>query len=105
MNRYRKKPVEVDAFQMTFERRWDNSDWPEWLDRAWYRWERMGGLRPGPDIPVGRNHPLNNILILETLEGPVQVRVNDWIVKGIEGELYSRKPDIFELTYEKVLDN
>jgi hypothetical protein len=104
MARYRKKPVEVDAFQMTFDKRWDNSDWPEWLDRAWYRWERMGGIRPGSQIPAGRNHPINNILICETLEGPVLVHVDDWIIQGIKGELYPCKPDIFKEIYELVLD-
>ncbi len=31
----RKKPVVVEAFQMTKKHRWDNSEWPEWLHRAW----------------------------------------------------------------------
>ena len=32
---YRKKPVVIEAFQMTKERRLSNADWPEWLNRAW----------------------------------------------------------------------
>ena len=35
MNKYRKKPIVVEAFQMTGERRQDNSEWPEWLHEAW----------------------------------------------------------------------
>lgn len=37
-----------------------------------------------------------------TLEGGHEVSVNDYIIKGIKGEFYPCKPDIFELTYEKV---
>ena len=39
-------------------------------------------------------------LTIETLEGGHQVRVGDWIIKGIAGEFYPCKPDIFEKTYE-----
>lgn len=39
---------------------------------------------------------------IETLEGPLRVSINDWIIKGIKGEFYPCKPDIFEATYEKV---
>ncbi len=34
-HKFRKKPVVIEAFQMTKERRQDNRDWPEWLNRAW----------------------------------------------------------------------
>ena len=37
-----------------------------------------------------------------TLEGPLMASVGDWIIKGIQGEFYPCKPDIFEQTYEKV---
>ncbi|MCG8429605.1 MAG: hypothetical protein MJA29_00300, partial [Candidatus Omnitrophica bacterium] len=35
MPKYQKKPVVIEAFQMTKERRWDNSEWPNWLNYAW----------------------------------------------------------------------
>lgn len=35
MTKFRKKPVVIEAFQMTQERRMDNSEWPEWLNAAW----------------------------------------------------------------------
>ena len=41
-------------------------------------------------------------LIIETLEGDMRVDIGDWIIKGVHGELYPCKPDIFEATYEKV---
>ncbi len=37
-----------------------------------------------------------------TLEGPLNIQDGDWIIKGVNGEFYPCKPDIFELTYEKV---
>ena len=40
--------------------------------------------------------------IIETLEGDMIARAGDWIIKGIQGELYPCKPDIFEATYERV---
>ena len=43
-------------------------------------------------------------LDVETLEGTVQARINDWIIKGIAGELYPCKPDIFAATYDRVLE-
>lgn len=39
-------------------------------------------------------------LKIQTLEGEMSASVNDWIIKGVHGEFYPCKPDIFELTYE-----
>lgn len=44
-------------------------------------------------------------LIIPTLEGPHKASWGDWIIKGIQGEFYPCKPDIFEATYEKVEPN
>ena len=41
-------------------------------------------------------------LFIETLEGRMEARVGDWIIKGVSGEIYPCKPDIFEMTYEAV---
>jgi len=41
-------------------------------------------------------------LIIPTLEGDHKAMPNDWIIKGIKGEFYPCKPDIFEMTYEPV---
>ena len=41
-------------------------------------------------------------LFIETLEGRMEARIGDWIIKGVSGELYPCKPDIFDATYEKV---
>lgn len=41
---------------------------------------------------------------IETLEGKMTVSPGDWIIKGVKGEFYPCKPDIFEATYEPVAD-
>ena len=44
----------------------------------------------------------NGELTVATLEGALHASPNDWIIKGVKGEFYPCKPDIFELTYDKV---
>lgn len=41
-------------------------------------------------------------MIIQTLEGPMQASVGDWIITGIRGEQYPCKPDVFDRTYEEV---
>ncbi len=95
MANYRKKPVVIEAFQLTKETRWDNDDWPSWAHLAWNKEIREeGALWPSPDAP--------NELCISTLEGVMCVGVNDFIIQGVQGELYPCKPDIFEATYEPV---
>lgn len=99
MPQYRKKPVVIEAFQMTKERRQDNSDWPQWLCRAWNK----NHLDKGAVYPM--NYPNSDgmdMLIIHTLEGNHIVNWNDFIIQGIQGELYSCKEDIFNETYELV---
>ena len=43
-------------------------------------------------------------LYIDTLEGTMKADINDWIIKGVKGEYYPCKPDIFENTYEEVKD-
>ena len=95
--KYRKKSLTVEAFQMTKERRSDNSEWPNWLHKAWNKkYSEKGSLRP-VDYPVSNGKDALEIL---TLEGVYTVGWNDYIIQGIKGELYPCKPDIFEATYE-----
>jgi len=93
MSRYRKKPVVIEAFQMTLEHRQSNRDWPEWLHRAW----QLNCDEPGSRFPTEGK----NTLSINTLEGPLQVSFDDWIIRGVKGELYPCKPDIFAATYEE----
>jgi hypothetical protein len=92
--RYQKRPIVVEAFQMTAERRWSNVDWPDWLHEAWNKDHCEGALWPDPDN--------KNRLVLGTKEGVCKLQPACWIIKGINGELYPCDPDIFETTYDLV---
>ena len=95
--KYRKKPVVIEAFQITKERRWDNSEWPNWLNQAWNRQPSEGA------VWIDLDDPEREKLVCGTLEGVHRIDFDDWIIQGIEGELYPCKPNIFEKTYEEVL--
>lgn len=90
--KFRKKPVVIEAFQVTRETRASNVDWPEWMHRAWngIRGEAGALWFDGEHLMVG------------TLEEPHRVTDGDWLIQGIRGELYPCKPDIFAATYEAV---
>lgn len=92
--KYRKKPVVIEAFQMTEARRWDNSEWPEWLHEAWNRRHGERSLSIDSDDPDGAR------FVIGTLEGVHRVTWGDWIIRGVKGELYPCKPDVFAATYE-----
>jgi hypothetical protein len=97
MTQYRKKPVVIEAFQMTRERRSDNKDWPEWLNEAWNKkWPEPGAVS-SEDFPSSDG---KDRLVIATLEGVHTVSWGDWIIRGVSGELYPCKPAIFEATYE-----
>jgi len=97
MTRYRKLPVEINAFQMTRERRWNNSEWPGWLHEAWNT-EGEGALA------IDADDETHERLVVHTTEGVHRIEWNDWIIQGVVGELYACKPDVFEMTYELVDD-
>ncbi|TNE62196.1 MAG: hypothetical protein EP341_00345 [Sphingomonadales bacterium] len=94
--KYRKKPVVIEAFQMTKERRLDNSDWPAWLGAAWNGNRDETGTIQRADMSA----ELPDQLEIVTLEGNHIVSWDDWIIKGVQGELYPCKPEIFAATYE-----
>lgn len=87
---YRKKPVVIEAFQYDGDFIYSNGKpyVPQWV---------MDGLESG----VLSSEDQGNMYVY-TLEGRMLVNVGDFIIKGVQGELYPCKPDIFELTYEKV---
>lgn len=99
MNKYRKKPIIIEAFQMTLERRKDNSEWPEWLNEAWNKNNNLESSLFPKDFPDSNG---TDLLSIYTLEGIQTVNWNDYIIQGVNKEIYPCKPDIFEKTYEKV---
>lgn len=90
--KYRKKPVVIEAIQL----RWDT--WDEICDFVNVSsLDTTGAVGFNPD-----NNPDKIGLKIKTLEGVMEATENDWIIKGVNGEFYPCKPDIFEKTYEKV---
>jgi hypothetical protein len=78
VKKYRKKPVVIEAIQWTGD---NTSEIMKWVgDKAYFR----------------------DALYIKTLEGGYRAGVGDYIIKGIKGEFYPCKPDIFEKTYELV---
>ena len=92
-----KKPIIVEAFQMTIARRASNEDWPFWLHMAWQK-DRN---EPGSLHPTIEGSGEGSLSIT-TLEGEHLVSWGDWIIKGIAGEIYPCKPEIFYATYDPI---
>lgn len=101
MNKFRKKPVVIEAFQMTKDRRASNEDWPNWMHKAWNQNYGTPGAVSCEEWP---NSDGTDRLQITTLEGVMRVEWGDWIIRGVQGELYPCKPDIFAATYEPVED-
>ena len=80
--RYRKKPVEIDAVQ--------------WTGRNYDEIQNFIGDKVITGFVSERG------LLIQTLEGQMTARTGDYIIKGVKGEFYPCKPDIFEETYEAV---
>jgi hypothetical protein len=93
---FTKRPVTIQAFRLTKETRWNNVDWPQWAHEAWNK-EGEGSLSCQP-TPDNENKSTEHLFI-GTLEGVMRVDIGDWIIRGIKGELYPCKPDIFIETY------
>lgn len=85
--KFRKKPVVIEAMQ--FNGGADGYNVLHWLN---------DGLPANQELASWEN----DILYVPTLEGVMMASIGDWIIKGIAGEYYPCKPDIFEATYEAV---
>lgn len=86
--KYRKKPVEVEAIQLTDDNGHSIINWM---------------LNSTPRCAAIFHDDLVS-LDIPTLEGRHKADVGDWIIRGVAGEFYPRKPYIFEQTYEEVID-
>lgn len=87
----------IEAFQLTLARRHSNSEWPQWLHEAWNGPTNVEGT-----LQIDASDPERLRLILCTREGPQTISWDDWIIQGVNGELYPCKPDIFAKTYDAV---
>jgi hypothetical protein len=82
-DKYRKKPVVIDAVQ------WNGNN----VDEVMSFIKNVAAY----NVEFGT-------LDISTLEGTMTASMGDWVIKGVKGEFYPCKPDIFENTYEKVND-
>ena len=85
MDKYRKKPVEIEAIQ--------------WVSDNIEQVYEMLGVGDNLIISTDEDEVKH---FINTLEGKMEMSWGDYIIKGVKGEFYPCKPDIFELTYEKV---
>lgn len=83
MAKYRKKPVTIEAFRLGEQGK--PTPAPEWFGSP--RSDRI----------------TNDGIIIPTLEGDMLARWGDWIIKGVQGEIYPCKNEIFRMTYEEVV--
>ena len=101
--KFRKKPIVIEAEQFDPEK-----PWPKGVLMCYYHPDFGLGDSGGWETcsqEYARWHDGQKYhFIIRTLEGDMQVRPGDWIITGIKGEKYPCKPEIFELTYEKVPD-
>lgn len=103
VKRFRKKPVEIEARQWVSDRpeREANSI-VEWMEENWAT--DSGGPAYDPDLSgaSGPNGEDWGCLEIDTLEGTMEVAPYDFVIRGVQGEFYPCKPDIFAATYDEV---
>lgn len=85
MPKFKKKPVVIEAFRFRREVA------PEWFSEA----INQGVVQPNLQ---------DGTATIKTLEGDHLARTGDYVIKGVKGELYPCRADIFEATYERVLE-
>jgi len=86
--KYRKKPIVVEAMQL-------NRNFAEVI----CKWIGRNNIA---SYNLGEFNEDSCYIYIKTPEGPMLAKEGDYIIKGIKGEFYPCKPDIFEATYEKV---
>ena len=91
MSKFHKKPVVIEAFE--FRVTMTNADAPKGFETSVCRCDEGRGAYPRSDS----QH-------VHTMEGPLHISDGDWVIKGVQGEFYPVKPDIFEATYDAVME-
>lgn len=96
--KYIKKPVEIEAIQ------WNGENHREMFNFLTNNTKTDEPMTTYEDSFYIDHNKVYGGLVIRTLEGEHLASVGDYIIKGIKGEFYPCKPDIFEMTYEKVND-
>lgn len=91
MAKFRKKPVVVEAMRL---------DGSEAGARAVLEW--ADPHTPGRTLAARHRETGEWIVVIETLEGVMSADPGDYIIRGVQGEFYPCKPDIFAETYELI---
>ena len=101
-NKFRKKPVEIEARQIAGDTAAIHSVYL-WIEsNTLGSFEPLGvieGREPCPASGVSID-PRDGRMMIATLEGFHHANLGDWIIRGVQGEFYPCKPDIFAATYE-----
>lgn len=92
--KYRKKPIVIDAVQLTW------GTWNEICEFVGHFPDGMRGVYVGEDGKETTDTNGRIGLVIPTLEGNMLAVQDDWIIRGVKGEYYPCKPDIFDATYE-----
>lgn len=94
MARFRKKPVVIEAVQWTGENHREMFDF-----LTWNQWDKQYMTASGDNFYID-HAKVQGGLIIKTLEGEHVATIGDFIIKGVKGEFYPCKPEIFEATYD-----
>lgn len=97
IKKFRKKPVVIEAIQWNGNNERDVFDFLEPARKDQYM------TNTGDSFYIDHSK-VKGGLIIRTLEGEHIASIEDWIIKGVSGEFYPCKPDIFEKTYEEVAE-
>ena len=94
---YQKKPVKVEAWKYTPKTAMDIYLWIERSTQGSF--DFLDDELPGSGVSID---PADGLLVIATLEGIMKVSLGDYVIRGVKGEFYPCKADIFEMTYDKV---
>ena len=99
--KFRKKPVTIEAmlFDGTYAETHAVYKWVEENTQGSYDTNNPAGGVPESGVSIDAR---TGFMVIATLEGEMQAKPGDWIIKGVQGEFYPCKPEIFEATYEEV---
>lgn len=92
---FRKKPVMISAFQL-------GHHWPMCEANEWFSVAVANGIITTTNMGAMHNPNKESSLTINTLEGTMHASMGDWIIRGVHGEIYPCKPDIFRETYVEV---
>ena len=85
IQKFRKKPVVIEA-----------------IGFSGLNYDEIAEFCQSTIIKMGERIDGHSTIIIPTLEGEMTAKMGDWIIKGVKGEFYPCKPDIFEATYEEI---